>query len=257
MATNLRASAVQLRDGAEMTATQMSLMGDSAHISSENVRVAAAAAEELSTVISEIARQIERGSSSASATVKAMSTTTRMIEKLDISSRKIGDVVALIMAVAEQTNLLALNATIEAARAGEAGRGFAVVAQEVKQLASQTASATDEIRRQIDAMQTSTREAVQAMAGLGLQIGDIDQITIAIAGAIEQQSAATDEIARSISAAAQSSAALGSVMDRVSQASVETAAAGAQVDSAADAMMVQVNTLKVSIDNAVARLYAA
>jgi methyl-accepting chemotaxis protein len=257
MADRLRDSANQLQDSANATARDMSLVGETAHSSSQNVQIAAAAAEELATVISEIGRQITLGSRSSSSTVKSMAETTGLIVRLDQSSRKIGDVVALITAVAEQTNLLALNATIEAARAGEAGRGFAVVAQEVKQLASQTARATDEIRRQIDAMQAFTGEAVQAMTGLGTQIGEIDAITIAIAGAIEQQSAATDDIARSIAAAAESTSSLGGVMDRVGHASVETAAAGTQVGNAADAMLGEINVLKAAIDSSIAQLQAA
>ncbi len=257
MADRLRGSAVQLQTGANATAKDMALVGDAAHASSQNVQIAAAAADELAAVISEIGNQIARGSQSSSSTVKSMSETTALIGRLDQSSRKIGDVVALITAVAEQTNLLALNATIEAARAGEAGRGFAVVAQEVKQLASQTARATDEIRRQIDAMQASTTEAVAAMTGLGAQIGEIDAITAAIAGAIEQQSAATSDIAQSIAAAAESTASLGGVMDRVGQASAENAAAGTQIGNAADAMLGEINALKSVIDSSVARLQAA
>src|SRR5262249_51458533 len=140
---------------------------------SEHVRNAAAASEELSSSINEISRQVQESNGiAASAVQQAEHTDQRMVE-LSEAGERIGDVVKLITSIAEQTNLLALNATIEAARAGDAGRGFAVVAQEVKNLAGQTAKATDEISNQIVNMQSATQESVSAIRAIGQTIGRI------------------------------------------------------------------------------------
>ncbi|MFJ5489606.1 methyl-accepting chemotaxis protein, partial [Hansschlegelia beijingensis] len=162
----------------------------------------AAATEELATCAEELGRQVERTSGAAS---EAVNNVRRAHERVDVlvnGSRKIGEIVSLIQSIAEQTNLLALNATIEAARAGEAGRGFAVVAAEVKDLAGQTAKATEEITAQIGAIQDATNGtagAIQEIAGI---IDDVHHIATETSAAVEQQRAATQEIARNVSQAA-------------------------------------------------------
>jgi methyl-accepting chemotaxis protein len=255
--TLLRASAEQLREAAEMTASQLEAATTSSAGSSDSVRIAAAAAEELNSVIADISQQISQGSTVTAAAVTAMDTTRELVGVLATSSSRIGEVVTLITNIAEQTNLLALNATIEAARAGEAGRGFAVVAQEVKQLASQTARATDEIRRQVEEMQTATQQAVGAIGGIGETIAMIDKITISIAGAVEQQGAATHEIARSISDAAGSSADVTSAIIAVDRASKKTSFAAGDLEAAADSVMQTAETLRHAVSEHIASIKAA
>lgn len=169
---------------------------------SEHVRNAAAASEELTSSIAEINRRVQESNGITSSAVKQAAATDERIAELSRAGDRIGDVVKLITSIAEQTNLLALNATIEAARAGEAGRGFAVVAQEVKNLAGQTAKATDEISSHIVNMQSATQESVSAIKAIGQTIEQISDIATSIAAAVEQQGAATQEIARSVQAAA-------------------------------------------------------
>ena len=170
---------------------------------SDNVGSIANAAGELSTSLTQISGEVARATTKAHAASTAARRTEAIVKELAQSAQTIGSIVGLIRDIAEQTNLLALNATIEAARAGEAGRGFAVVAQEVKQLSSRTARATDEIAAQVPAMQSATQEAVQAIESIVGFVGDMDQTTLTIASSVEEQRAATSEIARSISSASQ------------------------------------------------------
>ena len=183
---------------------------------SASVSTVAAATDELASSVSEIGRQVSHSSNVADQAVAKAGQTTAMVESLAASAEKIGDVLRLIDAIASQTNLLALNATIEAARAGEAGRGFAVVAAEVKQLASQTAKATEEIAGQVNAIQSATGVCVTAIGDIGHTIRDISGIATAIAAAVEEQGAATREIARSVQHAA---AGTGEVSNNIAGAS--------------------------------------
>ena len=163
---------------------------------------AAVASSELSQSIVEINRRVQDSNSVAADAVKQANATDQRMAELAAAGDRIGDVVKLITSIAEQTNLLALNATIEAARAGDAGRGFAVVAQEVKNLAGQTAKATDEISSHIVNMQRATGESVEAIKAIGLTIERISEITTAISSAVQQQGAATESIAQGVEAAA-------------------------------------------------------
>ncbi|HEY5126298.1 MAG TPA: methyl-accepting chemotaxis protein [Bradyrhizobium sp.] len=169
---------------------------------SASVGTVAAATEELASSVAEIGRQVTHSSGVADNAVVKAGQTTQMVESLATAGEKIGDVLRLIGAIASQTNLLALNATIEAARAGEAGRGFAVVASEVKELASQTAKATEEIAGQVTAIQSATGDCVIAIGGISDTIREISGIATTIAAAVEQQDSATREIARSVQQAA-------------------------------------------------------
>jgi len=165
---------------------------------SANVQAVAAAAEELDSSISEISRQVDQSRGITKNAVQEARETSQSVQALADASQKIGQIVSLIQNIAGQTNLLALNATIEAARAGEAGKGFAVVAQEVKNLASQTAKATEEISEQIAAIQESTQSTVSAIGRISTTIDTIDETSVAISAAVEEQAATTSEISRSV-----------------------------------------------------------
>ena len=168
--------------------------------------------------------------------VKQAQKADQRIAELLTAAGRIGDVVKLITAIAEQTNLLALNATIEAARAGEAGKGFAVVASEVKQLATQTAKATEEIGSQISMMQSATQESVATIKEIGATIDTLAGIAAAIAAAVEEQGAATQEISRNVQEAAQGTAEVAGNIASVNSGAAETGSASAQVLSSAQSL---------------------
>ncbi len=221
------------------------------------MQTVASAAEQLTASISEISRQVLQSSRITERAVADARRTDTVVRALSDGAQKIGDVVGLITSIAGQTNLLALNATIEAARAGDAGRGFAVVASEVKNLAQQTAKATDEIGAQIGQIQTATGEAVEAIRAITGVIEEVSTIATAIASAVEQQGAATAEIARNVQQTAVSAHEVTSNIAGVSQAANDTGAAAAQVLSAAEGLSRQAATLTDEVNEFAAGIRAA
>ncbi|MBA9071696.1 methyl-accepting chemotaxis protein [Methylobacterium sp. RAS18] len=228
-ATELQATAQQLTSTATETASQSTTVAAAAEEAASNVGTVAAAAEELGVSVQEIGRQVQGSSGLAQAAVGEADQTTHLVQALRTTSARIGDMVGLISNIASQTNLLALNATIEAARAGEAGRGFAVVATEVKELASQTARATEEISGQIGEIQGVTDQAVAAIGVITSRIREINNVAAGIAAAVEQQGAATQEIVRNVAQASSGTAEVTRNISGVAQASEETGIAASQV----------------------------
>ncbi|MDN3624249.1 methyl-accepting chemotaxis protein [Methylobacterium isbiliense] len=228
-ATELQATAQQMTATATETASQTTAVAAAAEEAASNVSTVAAAAEELGTSVQEIGRQVQDSAGLAQIAVGEADQTAHLVQALKTTSTKIGDMVGLISNIASQTNLLALNATIEAARAGNAGRGFAVVAAEVKELASQTAKATDEIAGQIGEIQSVTDRAVSAIGVITSRIREVDTVAASIAAAVEQQGAATQEIVRNVTQAATGTSEVTGNIAGVAQASEETGAAASQV----------------------------
>ncbi|MCG5238279.1 methyl-accepting chemotaxis protein [Azospirillum doebereinerae] len=221
-----------------------------------SVKAVAAATEELSASIQEIGSQVTASSQIARKAAEDAQRTDRTVEGLSTTANKIGEVVQLIHNIASQTNLLALNATIEAARAGEAGKGFAVVASEVKNLANQTGKATEEISAQITAMQSVTREAVEAIRSIAGTIGDINEIAATIAAAVEQQSAATREIARNVGEAADGTQHVRNSIDSVARSAVESGQSANRVLTASATVADEVRSLGSQVDTLVGRMRA-
>ncbi len=215
---------------------------------STNVFAVAGAAEELSTSIEEIGRQVRHSAGVVEQAGQRTEKSVAEIESLGAATQQIDGVLTLIQAIAEQTNLLALNATIEAARAGEAGRGFAVVAHEVKTLAGQTAKATAEIGQNIGMIQTSTRNAVDAVREIGTAVRDINEVTSNIAGAVGQQDAATREISANAQLAADGNSTLVANIGSLSEAIVDTNKAAASVLSASSDLTATAELLSREVD---------
>jgi methyl-accepting chemotaxis protein len=221
---------------AHSTAEMSGLSANASRQASEHVRGAATASNELSQSIVEISRRVQDSNGIAADAVKQADATDQRMAELTAAGDRIGDVVKLITSIAEQTNLLALNATIEAARAGDAGRGFAVVAQEVKNLAGQTAKATDEISAHIVNMQRATGESVDAIKAIGLTIERISEITTSISSAVEEQGTATQNIAQGVQAAAGGTLDVAENIERVARGAGETETTSGQMLRSAKAL---------------------
>ncbi|WP_369720575.1 methyl-accepting chemotaxis protein [Bradyrhizobium sp. LLZ17] len=255
--TELEASARTLSKTAETTQQLSGIVSAASEEASTNVQSVASATEEMSSSVTEISRQVQDAARIAGVAVDQAQRTNDQVNKLSQAAARIGDVVELINTIAGQTNLLALNATIEAARAGEAGRGFAVVASEVKALAEQTAKATGEIGHQIADIQAATEDSVVVIKEISGTIGRISEISSAIASAVEEQGAATQEIARNIQQAAQGADQVAANITEVKHGAAETGSASTQVLSSAQMLSQDSARLKAEVDRFLTTVRAA
>ena len=246
-ATEMQSTAGSMSATAEETSSQATTVASAAEQSSANVQTVAAASEELSSSIAEIARQVQNQSAMAGQAADAAQTSDRQVKSLADQAQGIGEVVELITSIAEQTNLLALNATIEAARAGDAGKGFAVVASEVKNLANQTAKATEQIAGQIKAIQEQTGSTVDAITVINDKIDAMKEISAAVAAAIEEQNAATQEIGRNAQEAAAGTQQVSGSIVGVNQAAAESGSSANEVLTAAGELSQQATQLSSQV----------
>jgi methyl-accepting chemotaxis protein len=253
----MRQTSERLSRTAEQSSRQVSAVTGASEEASSNVATVAAASEELSLSIGEISRQVSRAANIAGRAVEETRQTDSTVQGLAETAGRIGAVVKLISEIASQTNLLALNATIEAARAGEAGKGFAVVASEVKSLANQTAKATEDISAQIVAVQTVSRDAVEAINRIGGTIGEVNAVATSIATSVEQQGAATQEITRNTQQAARRTKDVSENIGGVAAGTGETGKAAEGVKAAADALTLQADRLRGQVKDFLDKIRAA
>jgi len=255
--TQLEAATATMASVASQTAVQARSATNAAQQTSQNINTVASATEELTGSIQEISNLVGKSSQIAQSAVGEAQRTNQLVQGLADAVGKIGDVVKLINNIASQTNLLALNATIEAARAGDAGKGFAVVAGEVKSLANQTAKATEEISSQITAVQNATRDAVTAIQSIGGTILNINEISTSVASAVEQQSAATQEIARNIEGASQGGAQVNETIVAVNGLAGKTDATAKELSTAVDTLSAQATNLAGQVTRFLGRIRVA
>lgn len=256
-ATEMEATAGSMSQIADQTNNRATAVASAAQQASANVQTVATAAEELSSSIAEIGRQVAHSTDTSKRAVDQVTATNDQVKSLAKTAQQIGEVINLISDIAEQTNLLALNATIEAARAGEAGKGFAVVASEVKNLATQTAKATEEISQQIGGVQTETNAAVSSMDAIGATINELNEVATAIAAAVDEQGAATGEIARNVEEAAMGTQEVTVNITEVMQAAGETGSAATQVTGVAGELNVQADRLRAQVEKFLTGVKAA
>ncbi len=246
-AERMRGNAESLARSAEETQSAVSTVSSASLQASANVETVAAAAEELSASIGEISRHVGEATQVADRAVQEAQTTNATVQGLANAANRIGEVVELINTIAAQTNLLALNATIEAARAGEAGKGFAVVASEVKNLATQTGKATEDIQGQVAAIQGETQRAVDAIGTIVGTIRRVSEITTIVAAAVEEQGAATGEIARNVQEASAGTREVTGSIGRVSQQASATGANAGELLSAARGLLDESRSLEQEV----------
>ncbi|MFQ5451218.1 MAG: methyl-accepting chemotaxis protein [Nitrospinaceae bacterium] len=232
---------------AEETSAQANVVSAASEQITKNVQTVATGAEEMSASIKEIAQNANEAAKVAESAVSMAESTNQTVAKLGDSSAEIGQVIKVITSIAEQTNLLALNATIEAARAGEAGKGFAVVANEVKELANQTAKATEDISQKIEAIQSDTHSSVDAIGKISAVINKINDIANTIASAVEEQTATTAEIGRNVSETARGSAEISNNISGVAQAAQETSSGVGQTQEAANELSRMASNLQTLV----------
>lgn len=245
--TQLEASARNLNSTAARSQELTTKVSSTSQDCSSNVQSVASATEELSSSVNEISRQVQESARMANDAVNQARQTNDRVAELSKAAGRINDVVELISSIAGQTNLLALNATIEAARAGEAGRGFAVVASEVKALAEQTSKATGEIGQQITGIQEATQQSVGAIKEISSTIEKLSEISSAIAAAVEEQGAATQDISRNVQQAANGTQQVSANISDVQRGASETGTASSQVLSAAQTLASDSNRLKTEV----------
>jgi methyl-accepting chemotaxis protein len=245
----LSAVSQQMAANAEETSTQASTVSAASTQVNQNIQSVAAGTEEMTVSIREIASNASEASKVATSAVEVAANTSATIKKLGDSSAEIGQVIKVITSIAQQTNLLALNATIEAARAGEAGKGFAVVANEVKELAKETAKATENISLRIETIQADTQAAVEATAEIAAIIGRINEIQTTIAAAVEEQTATTNEIGRTVAEAAKGTEEITSNISGVATASEDTTRGASDINKAS----AELATMAAELQSAVAR----
>ena len=253
----LQTTAQTMSSNADQTNRRCTVVAAAAEQASANVQTVAAATEELTSSINEISRQVSESTRIGTSAVEEANRANATVNGLAEAAQKIGAVVNLINEIASQTNLLALNATIEAARAGEAGKGFAVVASEVKNLANQTAKATEDIQSQVGHMQTVTGTTVDAIMSITGTIRRMSEISTMIASAVEEQGAATREIARNVSEASQGTQEVSSNISGVSIAANETGQGANETLHAANNLGTQSRTLSQEVDKFISRIRQA